>query len=548
MCNGKNEAIMKKIILSLMAVSALFACQKESFTEPSAEATVTFTATVDGADTKTVLDGESLRTKWSGEEWIQIVGSQAYWFGSENITTPSLTASFSYNGGNGEYVETGAVMAVYPAGSTPYTADLSTKTVSGVVIPAKQYPKAGNFDQNAAVAVAYTDNSTLDFKNAVALLKFTIGAENITAACIYANNGGDISGKYSVSLASGAPTLTAAEASQWVDFYPGEGTAFVKGSTYYVAIAPVTFPNGFSVSLGGNVVKTYSSSATFERNVIYNMGTIGTDADSAEPVAPWAVAGAFNDWSSDANPMTLQGDYYVLKNVTKLNFFDGDDEGTDNDHGFKFVENEKDWRGGKGEVDASAWEWVYEQDGVNIYVKDALETAAYDIYLNPETRKYVVVPAGTAMPEDADQVTPDTPTPEPGTFSWGLVGQHQEWDITNPTPMEKVADNVYAVKNITLVEPGFKFAMTGLANWDTPNTHFGAWKKSDGKEYFNFSTEMAVGAWYEVYSNNLGNDPNNIGVSDWTKSYDVYLKIVETADWGQKMAYTVVEHGTTVQY
>ena len=52
MFNGKMNAIMKKIIFSLMAVSALFACQKESFIDAPQAETVTFTANFDGADNK----------------------------------------------------------------------------------------------------------------------------------------------------------------------------------------------------------------------------------------------------------------------------------------------------------------------------------------------------------------------------------------------------------------------------------------------------------------------------------------------------------------
>ena len=555
MCNSKYEKIMKKIFLSIMAVSALFACQKEIPVETPQTEAVTFKAYVDGADTKTVLDGDALKTKWSGEEWIQIVGSKAYWFGSENVTVPSLSTTFTYNGGNGEYTETGAVMAVYPAGSTPYAADLETKTVGVLNIPSKQYPKAGTFDPNAAVAVAYTENSTLSFKNAVALLKFTMGAENITAACIYANDGGDISGTFSAAMTTGVPVLTGVAegegngVSQWVDFHPGEGTAFVKGSVYYVAIAPTTFPNGFTVSLNGKDVKKYESSATFSRNVIYDMGTIGTDADSGDPIAPWTVVGTFNDWKMYDDPMTLDGDIYVYRGISGLNFTAQDDaEDKSSSTGFQFIQDGTAWRGGYGDTETpgklsvNSWSWYWNDGGKNIYVEGASATDKFDVYLNPETEKFVIVPAGAAMPED----TPEPTTPEPGTYSWGLVGEHQGWDITSPTLMEKIAEDVYAVKNISLVSSGFKFAMTGLENWNTANTYFGAWKDS-GKGYFNFSTEMSVGAWYEVYSNNLGEHSKNIGVADWTKKYDVYLKVVATADWGQTLAYTVVEHGTDVE-
>ena len=133
-------------------------------------------------------------------------------------------------------------------------------------------------------------------------------------------------------------------------------------------------------------------------------------------------------------------------------------------------------------------------------------------------------------------------------FDWGLVGQHQGWDIANTTPMYKVADKAYAVLNVTLAADGFKFAKTGLKNWNTDNTYFGAWKKSSGKGYFNFSTEMGAGAWYSVYTNNLGGQSENIGVSDFTKNYDVYVKIITDADWGKELGYTVVTAGTAVTF
>lgn len=137
--------------------------------------------------------------------------------------------------------------------------------------------------------------------------------------------------------------------------------------------------------------------------------------------------------------------------------------------------------------------------------------------------------------------------PAPKPYDWGLVGQHQGWDITNPTPMYQVADNAYAKLNIKLESNGFKFAKTGLQNWDTANTHFGAWKESEGG-YFNYSTEMEAGAWYEVYTNNLDEQGTNIGVGDFSKKYDVYVKIMQDADWGQKLGYTVIPAGTAVSF
>lgn len=143
-------------------------------------------------------------------------------------------------------------------------------------------------------------------------------------------------------------------------------------------------------------------------------------------------------------------------------------------------------------------------------------------------------------------------------FSWGLVGQHQSWNISSPTPMYKVDANVYAVLNISLQNTGFKFAkMDGKGNWNNSKTNFGAWKKSSGKEYYEFGTEVAYGFWYgdPIYSNNQSQG-NNVGVKDFSKKYDIYVKVYNswtdsTNDGGGTgigVKYTIVETGTAVTY
>ena len=133
-------------------------------------------------------------------------------------------------------------------------------------------------------------------------------------------------------------------------------------------------------------------------------------------------------------------------------------------------------------------------------------------------------------------------------FEWGLAGAHQGWSVNNVTPMlETETENLYIAENVTLVAPGFKFAKHGLESWETAgeNTTFGAYTLSDGLEYYDFTSEIGSG-WYDVYDNNLSGHANNIGVADFTKNYDVYIYVAETADWGHKLQYTIVEHGTEI--
>lgn len=81
--------------------------------------------------------------------------------------------------------------------------------------------------------------------------------------------------------------------------------------------------------------------------------------------------------------------------------------------------------------------------------------------------------------------------------------------------------------------------MKNGADWTTGNGYFG----------YNSQKGNHLTGWYDqVYDNNLEEHGNNITVSNYSKSYDIYLKVVLTADWGHQLAYTVVEAGTEVTF
>ena len=124
------------------------------------EGVVSYTAYVDGSSTRTELSGNV--SMWKGEEWIQIVGRNGnYWFNT-NVSSPSASAEFTYNGDNGQFKEND-VMAVYPAGSVNYGKDFENMVISNVTVPSEQVPVVDSYDPNAAVAVAYTTDKSLKF-------------------------------------------------------------------------------------------------------------------------------------------------------------------------------------------------------------------------------------------------------------------------------------------------------------------------------------------------------------------------------------------------
>ena len=100
-------SFMKSMIKAFLAVVAgafTFASCLDETVEVAPEmpeGVVSYTAYVDGSSTRTELSGNV--SMWKGEEWIQIVGRNGnYWFNT-NVSSPSASAEFTYNGDNGQF-------------------------------------------------------------------------------------------------------------------------------------------------------------------------------------------------------------------------------------------------------------------------------------------------------------------------------------------------------------------------------------------------------------------------------------------------------------
>lgn len=283
----------------MVAAVALFAaasCNKELPQEnlPAVGETVVYTASTDGADTKAVLDGTV--SKWCGEELITLHdGTNAFTFYANAGDTPVSKVDFTYTPGEGQPEFTATeVMAVYPSGD--YTANVSDKTVSNVVVPNSQTLADNTYHATAAVAVAYSTTTELSFKNATTLLKFKVAGDDVTFGCIAAE--GDISGTFDLAYNDGEPELTAKTANQWVDFSKND-EFLSEEATYYVAVAPAAL-NKITMYLNGTEVKskTFDQPYQLKRNVILDLGTITyTAPETASTVylkpGVWSAAGAW---------------------------------------------------------------------------------------------------------------------------------------------------------------------------------------------------------------------------------------------------------------
>ena len=397
---------MKKIysyMVAAVATVAAISCTQELDNQRVTDTSV-FTAFADGADTKTVKEGK--QSLWSEGDQIWVLNGQK---GDDNdyswkksYTTSSDATNEAVFNEDQEYEMTGnAFFAVYPASA----ADKATwagqgNEVKHVELKKVQTATPDSFDPEAHIAVAQTTDNTLSFKNAVSLLKFQVASPGVKSVTFYSNNKEKrelLTGLCSISADGNVTAWTnkidesTQEAENWVELSADHGE-FQTGTDYYFSVFPVTLAKGFTVEFsydGDNkqTIKSYNSELTLSRNGVLDLGVIEHDAH------PFSIAGTFNNWNTLANPMVYENALYVAKGVTDL---------SSSSTGFKFVVNGEIWRGAKGEVAAGTWDYVWGDNGQNIYVNGATPETAYDIYLTLSEGDYgmfVVVPAGEPMPK-----------------------------------------------------------------------------------------------------------------------------------------------------
>lgn len=499
----------------MVAAVALFAaasCNKELPQEnlPAVGETVVYTASTDGADTKAVLNETTKKSEWVADDAITVHDGTEGEGWTFTTAEAGANVDFSNSDGFGEYRP---VLAVYPAGT--YTVDVAAKTAKAY-IPTWQQAQAGTYHSSAALAVAYTEDNTFAFKNAHALLKFTVNTDNVTHVIFHGNGSEAITGDVNVTLGEdGVESVECLETEfteqkwneetqqnedvkvkkygTWVECYAYHDDAnkyFAKGQTYYIAVAPQKFEGGVTVRVkidGGEelVAKTTTNPVETKINTILNLGEIKYEAPV---VHEWAVAGTFNGWSTTANPMELVDGYYVAKNITGLNYTAPTGEETGSSTGIKFVNNGDTWRAGEGQVTAGTWAYVW-GDGGNIYVEGATAETAYDIYLNPsegDYGKFVIVAAGAAMPED-----------KPATAQeWYLVGVFNGWSAADPDYKMTLDGDWYVFKNFTADGNAVKF----VADADWKINRGGSFIANQAIEVTQGGSDMSVPAGnYDVY-------------------------------------------------
>lgn len=274
---------MKRIITSTLLLSALAlfsACQKSEQQAPAKGESIVFTASFD-PETKTVIDETGKKSLWNKDEIRIFNGNHSE--AQEYVTdaTNAATAEFKIKDETASLKGT-SFIAVCPnslatAAGWNSTAD---KTINKLYLKPEQTATVGTYDPEGHVAVAYTENTTLEFKNACALLKFTIKSDNIKEVCVYSTDA-VLSGNFNFNTeGQGSITTTAVGEDTYVsNNYVKVTGDFVNGQTYYMSCIPGTLANGFTLEVVNDKAakgkdNVYTKPIELKRSKIYDLGDV----------------------------------------------------------------------------------------------------------------------------------------------------------------------------------------------------------------------------------------------------------------------------------
>ena len=269
--NNKNMKTVNTTIEMLAAAALILfvSCGKEERNSDSdahnntvnAGQTVTFEAT-GGAISKTQLVGGNSVEWLSGDAITIFDGSTPV----ESVTADSgSSATFQAT-----LATAGPWYALYPADGL---AGIDGSNKITTTLPAAQDAMANSFDDDLNISIALSSGSSLSFKNALGLIKFTAGESNIKSVTLAGNNSEIVAGEVAFNYNAGAPT--------WEDVSGVTSITLsgplTKGSVYYFAVLPQTFTNGFTLTYtdtaDNETVHSTSNVLTLGRATIYDIGS-----------------------------------------------------------------------------------------------------------------------------------------------------------------------------------------------------------------------------------------------------------------------------------
>ncbi|MGM9763027.1 MAG: hypothetical protein ACI3ZQ_03290 [Candidatus Cryptobacteroides sp.] len=315
----KNTFFIKAF--AVLGIFASVSCVKEAVQDKPEDVdrpvvdVPAFTASFETLETKSTLEGHT--PKWVEDDVIGVTTADDANVGCRLLDAAKGTFSAENINGSAPF------LAVYPyAEGNTFEGDVLT----AVVPSEQQLAKGQKVAPGALVAACKSENTTLSFKNCVALMQLTVPAGIKQVEVAATKEGEKLSGKFTMDLSADVLAPAAAgDAASNVVLKP-EGESFEAG-TYYISVIPsriseiaVTFTN-----LADETVTVTKKAATaFVRSNGQDLGSFFVyEINTAEDLIKWARQSAkFTAWDvvTLKNDIALSADE-ASKYVEANNFY-----------------------------------------------------------------------------------------------------------------------------------------------------------------------------------------------------------------------------------
>lgn len=312
----KNTFFIKAF--AVLGIFASVSCVKEAVQDKPEDVdrpvvdVPAFTASFETLKTKSTLEGHT--PKWVEDDVIGVTTADDANVGCRLLDAAKGTFSAENINGSAPF------LAVYPYAETnTFAGDMLT----AVVPSEQQLAKGQKVAPGALVAACKSENTTLSFKNCVALMQLTVPAGIKQVEVAATKEGEKLSGKFTMDLSADVLAPAAAEDAASNVVLKPEGENFEAG-TYYISVIPskiseiaVTFTNLADEA----VTVTKKAATTFVRSSGQDLGSFFVyEINTAEDLIKWARQSAkFTAWdvvslNADIDLTAEQAAQYVEAN------------------------------------------------------------------------------------------------------------------------------------------------------------------------------------------------------------------------------------------
>ena len=278
----KMKKIFKTLPLALIVMS-IYSCTSDDETvqdvNDNSSVVTTFTCTQEneGTTTKAAMGPEGKTILWKSGDAISIFDGD----GNKQFTLNAGSDGQKSGSFTGKCYESESYVAVYPY-TEGATLSYDRKSVSNIVLPDEQNAVAGGFDPKAALMIAKSNTTTLQFKNAVGFIKVTPQFDCKKIILRAANKTQPLAGKGKINIEDPNNPYIDFTGSKELFYSITLSGTITNGNAYYIAVPAVTLAKNWTLTFvteNQNYMRKVTQDITFVRSKALNLGTFTTDGD-----------------------------------------------------------------------------------------------------------------------------------------------------------------------------------------------------------------------------------------------------------------------------